>query len=398
MKKLALAIGLGAYIAFSASASSLAALRADTAAGIAANRDSRLAWSVTGTIERPAAHQLERERCNRGPHRARAPCDLLGMVWDRERVRGTERGADRDLHAGAALGRKRDRTGRCLLLPPRRDPDLRQRPSRGSVPGLFIRWLRGRYRGADLLGAEVADRTEPDSHLVALSRQPRDRSLRLGLRNDRGRRRRCGGRKRARVAAPGWPHVHRDHRDRDHAAGRVRYPVRRRERPLGPPLLAARGFARNGWRRWRRCLGRWRYVAPRERGARRSELTRGTEGWTLRLGRRWAASHRARLRRHEPTDVVGGVRQHRHQASPLEGGRQHALMLGAGAALAAGIDLAAIADIAADATDIFVVDLLHFIDAERTDLAARTAETRRSAVPAAGSTGTAGWSVAPRAP
>src|SRR5436853_536666 len=85
--------------------------------------------------------------------------------------------------------------------------------------------------------------------------------------------------------------------------------------------------SRNGWRRWRRCLGRWRYVAPRERGARRAELTRGTEGWTLRLGRRWAASHRARLRRHEPTDVVGGVRQHRHQASPLEGGRQHALML-----------------------------------------------------------------------
>src|SRR6059058_5932740 len=51
MKKLALAIGLGAYIAFSESASSLAALRADTAAGIAANRDSRLA-SVTGTNAR----------------------------------------------------------------------------------------------------------------------------------------------------------------------------------------------------------------------------------------------------------------------------------------------------------------------------------------------------------
>src|SRR5207245_8647982 len=52
MKKLALAIGLGAYIVFSASASSLAALRADTAAGIAANRDLRLAWSVTGTNAR----------------------------------------------------------------------------------------------------------------------------------------------------------------------------------------------------------------------------------------------------------------------------------------------------------------------------------------------------------
>jgi|SRR5437879_3676079 len=52
MKKLALAIGLGASIVFSVSAIALAALRADTAAGIAANRDSRLAWSVTGTNAR----------------------------------------------------------------------------------------------------------------------------------------------------------------------------------------------------------------------------------------------------------------------------------------------------------------------------------------------------------
>jgi len=52
MKKLALAIGLGAYIVFGASAGSLAALRADTATGIAANHDSRIAWSVTGTNAR----------------------------------------------------------------------------------------------------------------------------------------------------------------------------------------------------------------------------------------------------------------------------------------------------------------------------------------------------------
>src|SRR5437016_11410317 len=52
MKKLALAIGLGASIVLSASAISLAALRADTAAGIAANRDSRIAWSETGTNAR----------------------------------------------------------------------------------------------------------------------------------------------------------------------------------------------------------------------------------------------------------------------------------------------------------------------------------------------------------
>jgi len=52
MKKLALAISLGAYIAFSASASALAALRIDNAAGVASIRDSRVAWSVTGTNAR----------------------------------------------------------------------------------------------------------------------------------------------------------------------------------------------------------------------------------------------------------------------------------------------------------------------------------------------------------
>jgi hypothetical protein len=52
MKKLALAISLGAYIVLSASASSLAAYRADNASGVAANRDSRIAWSVTGTNAR----------------------------------------------------------------------------------------------------------------------------------------------------------------------------------------------------------------------------------------------------------------------------------------------------------------------------------------------------------
>jgi len=52
MKKLALAIGLGAYIAFGASASALAALRIDNAAGVASIRDSRVAWSVTGTNPR----------------------------------------------------------------------------------------------------------------------------------------------------------------------------------------------------------------------------------------------------------------------------------------------------------------------------------------------------------
>jgi hypothetical protein len=52
VKKLALAIGLGAYVVFSASANSLAANRIDTASGVAAIRDSRIAWAVTGTNAR----------------------------------------------------------------------------------------------------------------------------------------------------------------------------------------------------------------------------------------------------------------------------------------------------------------------------------------------------------
>jgi len=52
MKKLALAIGFAAYIAFGASSGSLAAYRIENTAGAAANRDSRIAWSETGTNAR----------------------------------------------------------------------------------------------------------------------------------------------------------------------------------------------------------------------------------------------------------------------------------------------------------------------------------------------------------
>jgi hypothetical protein len=51
MKKLALAIGLGAYIVFGASGGSLAAYRVDNTAGVALNRASRI-WSETGTNAR----------------------------------------------------------------------------------------------------------------------------------------------------------------------------------------------------------------------------------------------------------------------------------------------------------------------------------------------------------
>ncbi|MGH2470863.1 MAG: hypothetical protein ACRDG6_00455 [Candidatus Limnocylindria bacterium] len=52
MKKLALGIGLGAYIVFGASGGTLAAERADNTAGVAAIRDNRIAWSETGTNAR----------------------------------------------------------------------------------------------------------------------------------------------------------------------------------------------------------------------------------------------------------------------------------------------------------------------------------------------------------
>jgi len=52
MKKLALAIAFASYIVFGASSGSLAAYRIDNTAGVAANRDSRIAWSETGTNAR----------------------------------------------------------------------------------------------------------------------------------------------------------------------------------------------------------------------------------------------------------------------------------------------------------------------------------------------------------
>jgi hypothetical protein len=51
MKKLALAIGFAAYVAFGASSGSLAANKIDNSAGVATNRDSRI-WSDTATNPR----------------------------------------------------------------------------------------------------------------------------------------------------------------------------------------------------------------------------------------------------------------------------------------------------------------------------------------------------------
>jgi hypothetical protein len=53
MKKLALAIGFAAFLVFGASSGSLAASKIDNGAGVATNRDSRVApWSETATNAR----------------------------------------------------------------------------------------------------------------------------------------------------------------------------------------------------------------------------------------------------------------------------------------------------------------------------------------------------------
>ena len=62
---------------------------------------------------------------------------------------------------------------------------------------------------------------------------------------------------------------------------------------------------------------------------------------------------------------------------------QATLMLGAGASLAARLNLGALRDVATQASNIFIINLTHVIDAEGADLAARaeitsaaTAKTR----------------------
>jgi hypothetical protein len=52
MKKLVLAIGFGAYVVFGTQGSSLAAYRDDSTASRNAARDSRIAYSETGTSPR----------------------------------------------------------------------------------------------------------------------------------------------------------------------------------------------------------------------------------------------------------------------------------------------------------------------------------------------------------
>ena len=80
----------------------------------------------------------------------------------------------------------------------------------------------------------------------------------------------------------------------------------------------------------------------------------------------------AALRAH----VLRSVRQQGHVARALERDGQRALVLGAGAGLAARLDLGPLADVAAEAIDLLVVDGLGLVGAEGTDLAAAAVVVR----------------------
>src|SRR5215207_2865202 len=101
---------------------------------------------------------------------------------------------------------------------------------------------------------------------------------------------------------------------------------------------------------------------------------------------------RSRLEDAGVADVLRGEGQQGQVAGALEGGAQGALVLGAGARLAARLDLAAVGDVAAQAGRFLVVDQGDLVHAELADLApgdvaAATATARSPAAaarPAAG--------------
>src|SRR6478672_10054407 len=73
--------------------------------------------------------------------------------------------------------------------------------------------------------------------------------------------------------------------------------------------------------------------------------------------------------RRSGSEVLGRVGQQGDVPGTLEGDRQLALVTGAGAGLAARLDLGALGQVAAEAVDLLVVDLRGLVGAERADLA-----------------------------
>jgi hypothetical protein len=68
--------------------------------------------------------------------------------------------------------------------------------------------------------------------------------------------------------------------------------------------------------------------------------------------------------------MLGGVRQQRNVTGTLQRDSERALVAGAGAGLPPGLDLAALREVAAQPSDILVVDVADLIDTERTDFTA----------------------------
>ncbi len=69
----------------------------------------------------------------------------------------------------------------------------------------------------------------------------------------------------------------------------------------------------------------------------------------------------------------------------LDGDRQRALVAGAGAKLAARLDLATLGEVAAHARDVLVIDLADVVGAERANLTTRAEAATAATAPAAAS-------------
>src|SRR4029077_13321682 len=100
----------------------------------------------------------------------------------------------------------------------------------------------------------------------------------------------------------------------------------------------------------------------------------------------WGPAGPSDQQRRSGPEVLGGVGQQGDVPGTLEGDRQLTLVTGAGAGLAARLDLGALGQVAAEAVDLLVVDLRGLVGAERADLPATAVAVEVIAL-----LGTAGW-------
>jgi len=74
-----------------------------------------------------------------------------------------------------------------------------------------------------------------------------------------------------------------------------------------------------------------------------------------------------------PQVLVSCIRQQRNLAGALDGCGKRALMFGAGASHAAGQNFCALGNILVEAHNVFVVNMLYFVNTKRANFAAATA-------------------------